>query len=668
MRMIQTNLREIDASLDLEQYVNHLKEFSANVVLFNVGGIQANYPTELEYHYRNPYLKDDLVGKVIERVHEEGIRFVARFDFSKVNKAFADQHPEWLYQSAEGQHIDYNGQVHTCINGYYQQEYAFKILDEATERYPVDAVFFNMIGYVTRDYSGIYHGICQCESCQQRFRDHSGKALPRREDGSDPIFRQYASFRRDTVQEQFERIRSFIKSKDPNIAICNLTRAGTDIFRKESNTGIDRPLPEWNYSASENVKTTLGSWDNVAISNSAVHFVDFAMRHAAVSPHLTALRLAQDLIHGGWLDFYVIGTLQDQDDRACFESVKALFDFHRANEHYYSGIRSKADVCLVMPSGSSMYGSVKEFRGLFRILSQAHIPFDVMHDSVLDTPDALERLGAYTLTILPELRSMSEEVANTLDRFVHAGGRLLATGASATCDRYGHPLERVQLSCLGVQAFEVQERQQGTYFRIRPEDKARLKGFEQLDILYLDGEYWACELEPSCHGFLGFIPAAMFGPPEKCYYQTETDQPGMTFNRYGAGTSVLIPWSLGKHYEKLSHHGHDRLMEAALRDVLGYQSRLTVDASPLVEVAWHQHETGRRQLVSLVNVSGQLGTAFLPPIPHQAIKVQLHSSDRPERVFSLNDQRELPFDYTDAKGLTFEVPSLTLFETVVIQF
>jgi hypothetical protein len=37
-RMIQTNLREIDAGMDVEAYVASLKAAGANVVLFNVGG------------------------------------------------------------------------------------------------------------------------------------------------------------------------------------------------------------------------------------------------------------------------------------------------------------------------------------------------------------------------------------------------------------------------------------------------------------------------------------------------------------------------------------------------------------------------------------------------------------------------------------------------------
>lgn len=173
-RMLQTNLREIDATMDLDRYIEEVKRFGADVVLFNVGGIVANYPTQLEYHYRNPHMQGDLVGTVLQRLHAEGIRMIGRFDFSKLNEQYAAEHPEWLYVSEKKQHVNYNGQVHTCVSGGYQQEYMFKILGEAIDQYPLDGVFFNMIGYTRGDYSGNYHGICQCDNCRKLFHQYSG--------------------------------------------------------------------------------------------------------------------------------------------------------------------------------------------------------------------------------------------------------------------------------------------------------------------------------------------------------------------------------------------------------------------------------------------------------------------------------------------------------------
>jgi hypothetical protein len=52
-RLIKNNLREID---DIDIYINSLKDIGANTGLINVGGVVANYYTDLEFHYRNPNL------------------------------------------------------------------------------------------------------------------------------------------------------------------------------------------------------------------------------------------------------------------------------------------------------------------------------------------------------------------------------------------------------------------------------------------------------------------------------------------------------------------------------------------------------------------------------------------------------------------------------------
>lgn len=50
------------------------------------------------------------------------MKLLARFDFSRLNEQIALKHPDWLYKSVNGNRVNYNGQVHTCLNGMYQQE------------------------------------------------------------------------------------------------------------------------------------------------------------------------------------------------------------------------------------------------------------------------------------------------------------------------------------------------------------------------------------------------------------------------------------------------------------------------------------------------------------------------------------------------------------------
>ena len=61
-RLVQTNLREIDATMDVDAYVQSMVDANANIVLINVGGIVANYPTKLPFQFKNPFMKGDLVG------------------------------------------------------------------------------------------------------------------------------------------------------------------------------------------------------------------------------------------------------------------------------------------------------------------------------------------------------------------------------------------------------------------------------------------------------------------------------------------------------------------------------------------------------------------------------------------------------------------------------
>jgi hypothetical protein len=665
-RMIQTNLREIDARLDVDEYFAQLKSFHAEIVLFNVGGIVANYPTELPFHFRNPHLKDDLVGKVLARAKREGIRFVARFDSSKVHESLAEKHPEWLYLGDRGR-IDYNGQVHVCLNGAYQQERSLDILDEALARYAVDGVFFNMFGYHAWDYSGIYHGLCRCANCRSRFKAFAGAELPAREDPADPVFRRYDEFRRETTRELFQRIREAVRKRNAGLPVMTWADAGVDVYRSESNSGIDRSPPEWTYASTDNSRTAVGTWPGTAASNTAVHFIDFPYRHVGVSPALTRARLAGDLVAGGWVDWYVIGTLEGQEDRMAFPDAREVFSFHAAHERWLTGTAPLGDVVLVKPAASGDLGALAEYRGLFRILTEAHVLFDVVQDLALDRPDAADRLAGYRAVVVPDARRLSGRAAEALDACADGGGRLLVTGLTGTLDAAGDARPGLALRCLGVTAVgESHPRRPGSYLRVRPEDKRRLSGFAGLDLLHLDDVFLAVTPEPDAETFLRRIPPAMFGPPEKCYYGDATDEPGLVFRAAGRGRAVFMPWRPGAQYAKFAHPGLARIVVAALEDLLGLERRLTTGAPPNVEVALHREREGRWLWVGLVNHPGQLGTAHHAPLPVRDIELAVLTDIPVKEARSLRLGLNLPCAAAGGRT-TVSLPQLDDFDVVVLE-
>ena len=144
-RMVQTNLREIDmADMDAKAYVADLKKYHATLVTLNAAGIIASYPTDLAGQRQSSYLTGDSLDQVIEECHKAGIKVIARCDFSKVDEALYEEHPDWAYRQADGQPLIYNGYVQTCINGSYQQEYVYEILEELFSRYDFDGLYCNM--------------------------------------------------------------------------------------------------------------------------------------------------------------------------------------------------------------------------------------------------------------------------------------------------------------------------------------------------------------------------------------------------------------------------------------------------------------------------------------------------------------------------------------------
>ena len=666
MRMIQTNLREIDTDFDVDWYVKDLKSYKADVVLFNTGGAVSNYPTHVEDHYQNPFLRNDLVGEVIDKVSREGIKFISRFDFSKIHKSIGDRHPEWLYKSVDEDHVCYNEYYHTCINGHYQQTIAKSVIEEVVNRYPVNGVFFNSIGYLVVDYSMAYHGICQCANCRERFLDFSGLPLPRVEDPNDFGFRRYLQFRENTIDDWFCNIRRLIKPRNEEIAICAARHKYCDIWRKESHSSLETLNNEWGYQAGANVKVVSCTWDDSVVTNSAVHFIDFPFRHSGVTDNLTALRLAQDIANAGWLDFYVIGTLDNQYDKVAMPSVRELYSYYEQNRRYYTDVRPFADVCVI--NDTSPFSNKAEFRGIYNLLAQSHILFDVINSDILEENfDAKSK--KYKIIILPDIQRIGEKAIETIDNFVYSGGHIVCTGMTGCRDMSGNPQGVSRLAASGIRSLvKTHGPQKGTYFSVGTHDHSSLREVDDLDVICFIGSLSEYEVEEQCTTFLRHTGPVMFGPPEKCYFSDLTHVPGVICNRYGRGTSVFFPWSIGGNYYHMGNHAHKRLLLSSLKDIIRYRSAVRTDAHPSVEITSQIHREGRWRLVSFVNHSGQIGSAFFGPLPIERICVAINSGMEPRRVFSLYAMREMDYDYDDTGNVNFVLDTLGLFETVVLEF
>ena len=661
-RLVQTNLREIDATMDTDAYVQSMVDASANVVLLNVGGIVANYPTKLPFQYRNRFMKGDLVGELVKKLHNKGIKVIGRFDFSKINETLAAKRPEWLYVSTDGKHVNYNGQVHTCINGAYQQEYSKQILEEALTTYPLDGVFFNMIGYTTSDYSGVYHGICQCGNCKKRFYDSTGHRLPLKPDISDPVFREYNAFKRSTADKLFKEIGQHIKMLNPRLMINTYAEAGVDMIASESSASISDEV-EWNYSATDNVKRVLGSYKDRSPGNLLIYFQDIGFRHIGTSPNLAKVWMLENMLHAAPLGFVVIGTLVNYEDRIFIPTLNDLYGFHKANEKLFTNLQSMSNVALIRGSGD-------EYRGMITLLTEEHILYDIIEPSVAGTQRTPRNLKEYDLVIVPNLQDMDDRLVDVIDDYVKKGGNILVTGAASTRDGSGKPMNAIRLRSLGVApSYEKYDRAKSTYLKVSDGDKARLgqEEFKDFSIMMMYSDF--LKVKPrsdSARRMLNLLPQTMFGPPEKSYFTPDeiTDVPGVIVNTYGRGRSVFIPWQLGSLYQLKGNYMHRALFTGAVKNVLKVDRTVITNASPLIEISHMANRNRAFEWIGMINHSGQVGGSYREPVSIHNTKIRFKPQKKLKEVRLMRAGRSLEF--TQRNGwLECTVPEVADFEMVV---
>ncbi|MHA6482696.1 alpha-amylase family protein [Paenibacillus sp. strain BS8-2] len=651
LRLIQNNLREVDADMDVDKLIAELKQYDANAWMMNAGGMFAFYPTKLADQYVTPYLKRDLLGEAVEKAHAAGIKFIARFDFSKAHESLFHRNPEWFYRTKDGREVNYNGIVHTCLNGYYQQQISLKMIEEVIMNYPVDGIFFNMFGYQHWDYSGNHYGPCYCANCRTRFSDMYGLDLMEYEGAGHQLDGLYKQFQEATVRDILQRIQKHVKELRPEVAICTYFTDYVDIVRKESNTALKRVDPLRLYSASENVASIEHGWDDKLVSNCCINAIDLTYRFTGVSKHEAEIRLYQNIASGSGLDFCIIGAFEGYPDGDNLNAVKKVFRFHAEHEHYYGKLESLADVALIKPKEPQ---AIKEYEGIFKMLKEAHIQFDVVPIGQL-TARLTPHLSGVKAIILPGVSMLDEEQRAGLAGLQRNGVHVLASGCALLNDTES-------LSQLFGAAYEGEiVSSPASYVRVS-DDKGLTSFGERTWII---AEPFACmSFEQDADKRMPHVAPANFGPPERAYGHTESGGFGLGVADRG-GRGAYFSWHPGAQYAMHGFEDHKHAVIDVLLELMDGQCALHTDAPACTEWLLHRLPTGEH-FVQALNLSGYNGSTYRAPLPLTGITVRLPGIRRPNGVRSLVTGRTYEWHETD-NGMMLELDLRDVYEAIVIE-
>ena len=391
-------------------------------------------------------------------------------------------------------------------------------------------------------------------------------------------------------------------------------------------------------------------------SNTTVDFIDFPYRHVTVSPHQQSLRLAQNLANGGALDFYLIGRLDNHEDRSGYKGVQDVFAFHAEHESTYTCTHSLANV-LLLKAGEN----VSEYRGWFRVLTEGHFLFDAVRlDAALDVA-----WNRYTVVIVPGITAISDDLANRLDQFAKDGGVVIAVGQSGFRDENYEERAEPVLACLGIEkVLSVRSDMRSSYFKWGSKDN--LVRFDDTDLVYMNSPYVYARYAEGSIGRMKLIPPHNFGPPERCYYELTTEHPGFVVHPFGKGKGIYVPWSPGSLLHRQGHVNTADFCDDLLHGFAGL-TPVSGNLSPMVEVTQFESDDGSYQLIHLVNASGHFGNSFYPPVPMKDIEVRIKLQRQPKSVTGLRSNQTLSYTTSDGQ-LAIQLPELGLFEAIKIDF
>jgi hypothetical protein len=660
--MFQTNLREIDATLDVDRVLDFVQAHGADAWLLNAGGILSFYPTDLPFQTRNPYLAQrpggDLLGDAVRVAHARGVRILARMDFSKVSSRIAAEHPEWTYVSPTGRSQEYSGLVSVCPSGQYYQEKTFAALDEVMQRYDVDGFFFNWFGFNEIDYSKVYNGVCHCVSCRRAFDAYSGgKDLP---DGPDSAtYGIWRTFSASTIADLTDRLRGHIAECRPDVFLLGRT---ADVIFHEANNAIGRQL--WHHATSEEVSAPKAYRPEQPVLVNAVTFMDMPYRMAGEEPEHFAQYFAQTLSRGGNLSTYIMGT-PGEIPYPCLPVAGEITRFSQKWRSIYDGMRPCARTGLVRPkqnarSAESHAQATAEFRGFYSALQQGHVPFDVVPQERLAEMAVNGSLGRYTLLVLPDLGPLTPDVVSRLDDFVERSGRILATGSTGFVEDGSG-----QLACVGAErrlaATTASDLLWSTY--VAPEVAVDGQHAYVGPITPIFGAYHYCAWRSAAEPHLNMLARAPFGPPEKAYGHQSVEHPGYVLWRHGAGRSASVPWTIGRAYRELGLSVERDLMLSIVDDLLAGEEPVSVDLPEQVEITVHRN--GDRTIVHLINMSGARPNGFGPPLPIRGGTLRIDGAGVDVSAHALVTDTACAV-VPDGNGIRVSLPEIVHFEVVVV--
>jgi hypothetical protein len=688
MRWAQLAFVEDDpGNYDQAFWLNYFRRIHADAACLSAGGCVAFYPTKVPLHYRSKWLGGrDSFGDLVKGCRDLGMNVIARTDPHAVHQDVYLAHPDWIAVDASGakrRHWSDRELWVTCAYGPYNFEYMPLIHNEIMSAYKVDGIFTNR-------WAG--SGMCYCEHCRANFRAFCGLELPRTLDPRVPARKQYIVWREKRLFELWRLWDAQIKAINPDAAY--LANAGGGALSELDMKTIGQLAPTL-FADRQARKGAMPAWGNgkngkeyrATMGHKAVAGIfsvgleeDYRWKDSVQSGPEIRMWAVDGMAQGlrPWFTKFNAKPI----DKRWLPVVEQFYIWHHKNERYLRNEESLARVGMVYSQQTATFYGGEKARamveepalGYYQALVEARIPFEMVHDKLLDEA----HLAPFRTLILPNIAALSEAQCTQLQAFVERGGGLVATHETSLYDEWGVRRKDFGLASLfGVSFAGSHEGPMLNSYLTLEKDPATdafsplLAGFEDATrIINGVNRVRVKQTETGLPAPLTVVPTYPDLPMESVFPRADaTKEPGVFLRQAGRGRVVYFPFDIDRTFWEVLDVDHGKLLRNAVLWASNQAQPLTVSGPGLLDISiWTQKSSMTVHLVNMTNpmaMKGPLRETI--PLSRQRLAFTVPAGKRIAKAHLLVASRDVAYK-REGNVVHLEVPSIDLHEVVALDF
>ncbi len=685
MRWAQLTLVEDDpGNYDPQFWLDYFKRTHSDAACLSAGGCVAYYPTKVPFHHRSTFLGNrDCFGELVEGCRKLGMNVIGRTDPHAAQQEVYDKHPDWIAVDEHGQPRKHWADPTlwvTCALGPYNFEFMTDVTREIITLYKLDGIFSNR-------WEG--SGMCYCKHCQENFRKFSGLELPRTSNPQDPAKRQHIVWKEARLFELWRLWDREIKAINPNASYIANAGGGalspldmkvigelapTLFADRQARRGVMAP-----WANGKNGKEYSATLGNKAIAGIFSVGIEEPYRWKDSVQNADEIRtwVVDGVAHNlrPWFTKFNGKVI----DRRWLKVVEDLYGWHYRNERYLRNEQSLARVAVVYSQQTAtFYGGAQAARkvedhglGIYQSLVEGRIPFDMVHDKLLDPA----HIGRYRTLILPNIAALSDQQCKQLTAFVEGGGNLVATHETSLYDEWGVRRKDFGLANLFGATFDgrVETNLHNSYLNVDKDPKTGqfhpiVHGLEEATRI-INGVNWV-QTKPvgAWASPLTYVPSYPDLPMEQVWARVpRTDIPGLYARQAGRGRVVYFPFDIDRTFWEVLSNDHGMLLRNAVAWAHGEEQPLTVQGKGMLDVSlWLQKDSATAHLVNLTNPMMMKGPVReVIPSPPQTVRIRVPEGRRVKAV-KLLVSGKTPGQKVSGPVITLELGPIDLHEVIAL--